>query len=119
MQKYNELQELLDNADYLVEASSNTVHHLWDKWENVIEFKQACGGFGKNIGDFGGYPVFLSIMYYEIGGKVVVFWEATSMVVNHHMIDAYFKENTKAKYGCADNFHCTIHEIQRSLEGSK
>jgi hypothetical protein len=50
-------------------------------------------GYGKQIGQLDGRPVFISLSFTSFDGHVVCFYEATSVVVDWAMIDDWIEQN--------------------------
>jgi hypothetical protein len=57
------------------------------------EWKENLSGYGKTVGELAGMPVFISLMTQKIDGKTILFYYATSVVVDHRLIDAWLEAN--------------------------
>ena len=105
---FESAEHMLGNADYVIEASSDAKSRLWVKWNEEVEWVGCSGGFGKTVshlqkGDKK-FPVFISLMSATIQGKVFVFWEATSMLVDHYAIQEYIEKTAYNRYNPCRNY---------------
>ena len=101
----------MDQVVYFVEATSFEQHSLWKTYHEKIEYEQIYDFFGDAIGEFGGQPIFVTFSFVKINGKLICFYDATSNVVNHQMVESYIKEKYKGisltdanNFGTALNF---------------
>lgn len=78
---------------YLVEATSFEQLTLWQQWHEKVEWKEHPQGKAPTVGLLDGRPVVLCFFYAHLSGAKVMFWYATSQVVDYLMIDDYLKEN--------------------------
>lgn len=135
------VEQLLDKATFIVEASSFEQLMLWqqhargsifsvvDKNHNLafeqLSWEQSGGGSLVTVGYHCRQPVCISLSWCRIDGQIIMFWEPTSRVVNHEMIEKWLKEHFTRKYdqgtrwaSCdANNFgHClsAIKEANRT-----
>jgi hypothetical protein len=67
----------------------------------------------KRLGRMSRMPVCVSVMWEIIGGKLIAFYESTSTVVDHRMVDKYIRENCE-RTGDVTNFHNVMGEIERA-----
>lgn len=91
---------MLQSTRFVVEGDH---FDLWAKWskdstypsvkEPLEKWEQVMMGRCITIGEFGGFPVVISIAWALINEQLVMFWEPTSMVVHHGMIEEWFKQN--------------------------
>lgn len=90
----------------LVEANDNERTLLWRMHAHdarrsscglgdyiQVAWKQDLKGLIIHVGTFADMPVSLSLSFAELNGKLVAFWDATSAVVNHDMIQEWFADN--------------------------
>ena len=89
--KYEDLKDTF----YLVEANSFETLCHWREFhkDGRYTFEQDGMGFTKHIGKFGGMPVVICLFRYKIDGHWVLFYEATSQVVDHRMINKWLDEH--------------------------
>jgi len=97
-----------------IEANSYERYALYfelKKHGNIVE--QISDGIGIEIGKFHGKSVFVSFLWYKVNGQFVVFYEATSVVVNHDMIKEWFALNMKhiKHFSDAMNSHNVLNSI--------
>lgn len=88
--------EYLDGVVGIVEANSFENMMLWERNRTQIEPKSwvsSGGGYLVTMGEISSMPVCVSILSAMIDGQKILFWHATSKVVDHRLIDAWFKEN--------------------------
>jgi hypothetical protein len=122
--------ELFEGVEFLVEASDYEKQTLWERYyykpfnpEAVVkDWQQVSMGHGITIGHLGDRPVCVSIFYAILDGHKVMFYDATSQVVDHAMIDEWLKHHTLEKvrwdngtrwaHTNAMNFHHCLHYIQ-------
>ncbi len=111
--------EYLEGVDYLVEANSFERMCLYerhsDNWED-----RPLGGPMIIVGSIDGHDcndVCIALLKQQVNGKMICFWEATSVVVHHDMIKEWFKDNAPwlfpdgepSKSTDAMNFHHAIY----------
>lgn len=70
-------------------------HHMKVKWE------QDCLGFWREIGHIAGHPVCISCSFTKLNGKRIVFYNATSMVVDYAMVEEWINKQ------CPEGTHKT------------
>lgn len=89
-------------AVFLVEATSYEQLALWSDWavegarygrpdtaDRRVAWEQLNPGFAAQAGKVGEYPVIVSVQFVRIEGCVVAFYEATSRVVDHEMVEEW------------------------------
>lgn len=116
-------------AVYLVEATDLETHHLWLDWSEESEsrgwgepthprlpWEQIALGYGDTVGEFGGMPVAVSVTFARVLGQVIVFYEATSQVVDHRMVEKWTQTAFPASRGRtnATNFHICVDDLRRA-----
>jgi len=110
----------LKSSIFFVEATSTEQYYLWKEYHERVTWVQDYEGFAETIGHINSRPVVVSYKFAEIFGKRICFYEATSTIVDHTMVEAFIKENYPIKYDNdsrtamtdAMNFHNAIHEAQ-------
>jgi hypothetical protein len=104
---------------YLVEANDFTTIRLWLEWAEEgagegwsspfrrVPWQQIALGYTRIIGELAGMPVAVCVSFARIKGHVAAFYEATSEVVDHRMIEAWLESEFPAARGRTDamNFH--------------
>ena len=123
-------QSQLKRTDYFVEASSFERSTLWRDWakeatnaglssemykDRQVDWQQQSLGYGQSVGELDGRPVYISLNWATINGRQVMFWEPTSVVVDHDMIEEWLKENLPdgIEKSNAENFHNCVLWINR------
>ena len=109
-----------------VEATSFEEHSLWDKWSNqsknsyssAVAWEQLSDGWLPTVGRINDKPVCISLSWNFIDGQPVLFWDATSILVDYDMIHDWLKKMMPQVYVdqvClttdAGNFHIIVHKI--------
>lgn len=90
---------------YHVEATSYERHHLWRDFAHAAEtlppdirpathqrrirWDQIARGFSTIIGRLAAMPVAITITWDKLRDVTIAFWEPTSLVVDHRMIEAW------------------------------
>lgn len=97
-----------------VEATREEEFGVWtrfvDRRDPPLTWKQH-GGYLRTIGYLDGLPVCVSLTFNTVAGHRILFYHATSRVVDHEMvrefIDAILPDEAKARRTDATNFvHC-------------
>ena len=86
-------QEIFAQAALLVEANTFERLCLWKVFANKEKWQQIQMGNGFTIGQLDGRPICVSIWYAYVHDKLVVFWEATSQVVDYVAVDAWLEKS--------------------------
>ena len=105
------MRNKMSQVVYFVEATSFEKYSLWKQYHEKIDWKQESEGFGNTVGEFGGEPIFINFNFAYLYGKLICFYDATSNVVNHQMVESYIKKKYKGisltdanNFGTALNF---------------
>lgn len=114
-------QKLFEKVIYLVEATYEEQHMLWEKYHYHVEPKHKCvkkweqvmSGHMRQIGKVDERPICVSIGYAILNGKKVMFYEGCSELVDHSMIEKWL-ERYQGEAGCcnATNFHHCIQAVE-------
>ena len=86
------------DAAFAVEATHFEFQCLWaenDRRKRVT-WEHVSMGYMHQVGTCAGMPVTVSIMFAILDGVLVAFYDATSMVVDHSMVEAWLKEESVA-----------------------
>ena len=105
-------ENLPQSVDYVVRATHAERYFLWcihaegaakHGWSGPLRrvpWVAITSGNGAHVGhvkiDGEEFPVVLSFLYAKIGSKLVLFYEATSLVVDYRMAEAWLKANVPA-----------------------
>lgn len=104
-----ELEDLLRDAVFVVEASSYERQNLWERFAKEaadlspsssprIDWNDCGHGWVIEVGTLDNRPVVMSIFGSLLNGKPVVFYDVHSQVVDWAQIEAWFKENCWPKW---------------------
>jgi len=88
-----EMTEFLKGVAGVCEATRCEQSHIWERWHERLEWKDNPMGYGETVGHLADMPVHISLTTAVIGGRKILFWHATSQVVDHRMIDKWLNEN--------------------------
>lgn len=77
----------------LIEADSFSQLALWRQYKDDPDGKMdtARSGIGLTIGELDSMPIHVSYFMGTLRSKPVLFWEATSQVVDHRMIEQFHR----------------------------
>jgi len=122
----DQMQNFLSGVVGVVEASSYESMMLWSENHNKLDWKEGRSGFLSTVGFIGTKPVCISVLTPVIGGHKLLFWHATSTVVDYDMIRAWLElavPKTAWNHGRlnqtdAMNFHNVLHEADRMKEAA-
>ena len=113
------IQEILDGTVVIVEANSFERHTLWQNNQNRaldsrLNWESENSGQGMQA-NLHGRPVCFTLWPAWIEGKKIIFWEATSQLVDYKMITDWFDKNLPdiRRYD-ANNFHNAVAQIKQS-----
>lgn len=112
---------------YMVEATHFEHFMLWKENSErqapmvPLRWEQDTLGHIYTIGELAGNPIAVSVEFAVIDGRRVAFYEATSQVVDHRLVEKWIKEQCPAGTQHCDgmNFaHCVAHitGMNRSVE---
>lgn len=114
----------ISDADYVVEATHFEKHCLWGDNEREwrVIWDDVSSGLMHTVGHISvnrkKMPVTVSIFFAVLDGKVVAFYEATSQVVDHRMVEAWLQEESSAYRAgnkCdAMNFHQCLNHVRKA-----
>lgn len=127
------IAEFLEGIVGAVEATSNEGHHLWEYChrKKKMSWEGGSSGYLSTIGHYGDMPVVLSLYVNIVDGHRILFWHATSQVVDHDMIDKWLEKAipASAREGGdpegrinktdATNFFNILHTANRWREAKK
>lgn len=116
---HSSLEDLLKATRFAVEATSFERLALWQKHHETLAWQDRPYGFMVTLGRFGDMPVVLSVTFHVLENHVVMFYEATSQVVDHRMVEAWVDKHVCAKWDQntlrprtdAMNFHLCVHAL--------
>lgn len=121
--------EDLKDTFFVVEATNFECLALWREWHKAIPMKQDSMGFVETIGEVNGKPVCICLTRYNIWDKWVVFYEATSIMVDHDMIRRWLDENVlrhcpkwnggRIAHTDAMNFHHCVDALESATDNER
>jgi hypothetical protein len=90
----DELARFFEGVMGVVETTSYERLCLWqeNKQHRKLPWKDNLMGYIHTVGEIGDMPVCIRLMTSEIDGHTILFFEPTSAVVDHRMIDKFFEE---------------------------
>lgn len=92
-----EMTEFLSGVVGAIEATSFEQHCLWEKYtEYGVSWDQINPGLLERVGELADMPVCISLFKVKIGGETILFYHATSQVVDHRMIRQWLEDNLPA-----------------------
>lgn len=87
------IAEFLKDVVGVVEANSCESMFLWER--HHVQLKKPwvsnLSGYGVTVGELDDHPVHISLLINTVDGKRILFWHATSMVVDYRMIEAWLE----------------------------
>lgn len=125
MKPSDEVAKFLEDVQGMVEATSFEKYCLWKDYHESYQWIEGRAGFGQTVGYFSvdvdgeeeKYPVVISLLIDVVNVKKILFYEATSVIVDWNAIDAWFKKHMPKSAFLADgrlnktdamNFHNII-----------
>jgi hypothetical protein len=127
MFRFNTLEEALPHVRFVVECTSFEALKLWEKYKEEAKWEESLCGFMPQVGELCGRPVHICIRFVKIYGKVVMFYEAISQLVDYLQVDDWliknvfphcgYDEDVGGRYPRTDamNFHNCVHEMKEGL----
>lgn len=91
----------------IVEANSYELHMLWEeneRSENPKSWKQDGGGPLVTVGHLDKMPVCISLFIVRVDSHKVLFFDATSQVVDYRLIDNWMEDNLPESARRKDGF---------------
>lgn len=103
----DEMIRFLDGIVGSVEATHDEKSHLWALYTKELNkrWKENNSGILETVGYLDDRPVCISLSTAVVDGHKILFWHATSQVVDHVLIDEWLKLNTPDNRTNATNFH--------------
>jgi len=84
---------MMSDVKFRCKVSSYSYHSLWKEYSNLVEWGERRSILGITMGTFHRLPVVVSISIVNVAHNKVVFWEPTSTLVDHRIIEAWFEEH--------------------------
>lgn len=125
-----ELKQRLRDTKFVVEATSCECQFLWEWWSEDalyrdsphrrVSWEQLNPGWFETVGHCGDSPICVNVWWNRINGVLVMFWEATSELVDFKIVRAWIEKQcsprwageTRLAHTDANNFHHVLHAIE-------
>jgi len=89
----NHLSELLEGVFGAVEATSFEKLCLWSEYnERKLQWEDSPFGILFKVGEVDSRPVYVSLTTAIVAGKKILFYNATSEIVDYNMIEEWLKD---------------------------
>ena len=102
---------------FRVEATSYEYLSLWNEWKNIVSWEDDRIGQYYVIGELSGFPISVDIRWSRLNGKLVLFYNQTSVVCDHNMLEHWFEKHCPVPKCNAMNFHHCIAAIKEKNNG--
>lgn len=104
-----------DKVKYVVEATCFEDMTLYREWNKKVKWESHTSGTLETVGELNDKPVCFSACWASINGELVLFYHATSVVVDHDMIDKWLEDNcpNKKLKTNAMNFHIVALRVKK------
>jgi len=91
----DEIKKFLEGIVGAVEASSFEELCIWQEYTQELNYswKQNCSGYLEYVGLFHSRPICINLRTSVVNGHKILFWEATSQLVDYKMIDKWMEKN--------------------------
>lgn len=105
-------------TEYAIEATDEEQHVCWERTHETVRWQQ-CNGWivtlaqllvGEDRGHLERMPVTVCLTWHLLDGHLVAFYEASSQVVDHRIVEKYIRGNC-SKHTNATNFHICMHDL--------
>lgn len=109
----------MERCGYAVEATDYERTALWSMFHERVRWECDSRGRLVTIGELAGRPVAVCLTWATIEGRRVVFYETTSRVVDHDLVERWVREHAltaRAERTDASNFHNIVHAIRDANE---
>lgn len=129
----DKFEKLLKETEYVVEATSAETFFLWERHaadHKMFEtpypkckWEQLPTGYAETIGTVKGHPVCVCCMWNRIDGHLVMFYEVTSRMVDHDMVEKWLEKKCNPQWqGCraycdANNFGHVLQFVKDAVCG--
>lgn len=110
-----------DSTEYMVEATSFEKYALWKMYSNealyknkhnVIKWEQGSGRM-YTLGELDGRPITVCFFWDKLNGHNICFYEATSQVVDHELVEEWLDKFCPKPRTDANNFHNVYHLVTK------
>lgn len=88
------VRRFLNGVSGAIEATDVERHGLMEKYTRYgVTWKSNTGGLLTSVGALGDMPVCISLNKAKIDGQSIIFYHATSQVVDHRMVRKWLEDN--------------------------
>jgi uncharacterized protein YkvS len=91
-----QMTKFLEGVEGVVEANGNEKLNIWESYRenyNEKDWVSNNGGILETVGYLDERPICISLYVDTIKGKKILFWHATSQLVDHLLIDKWLDLN--------------------------
>jgi hypothetical protein len=89
----DQIKKFLKDVRGAVEATSYEELRICQEYKQEYSWEQNLCGYLETVGFLGKMPICISLRTSVVNGHKILFWDATSQVVDHKKIDKWFKKN--------------------------
>lgn len=112
-------EKMFKETMFVIEATSFEQQTLWEQFEGKMAWVHISEGRSFTVGKLAGFPVCVRVSWARLNSQLVMFYDATSRVVDHEMVETFLKSKcnpkwdngTRTSYTDANNFHHAIQAI--------
>src|SRR6218665_1693649 len=86
----SQMLKFLDGVVGVIEANSNEHSHIWERFTNMhgkAAWDSDNSGLLETVGYLDERPICISLRTAKLKGAKILFWHATSQLVDHKLID--------------------------------
>lgn len=103
-----EMEEFLKDVVGICEATHFEKQCLWQTYHKCLawSWQENSLGYLKTVGMIDEHPTVMSLFTATVDGEKILFWHATSQVVDYRLIDSWFERMLPdIKKADANNFN--------------
>lgn len=91
----DEMVKFLDGVVCIIEANTNEYVYIWEQNKEHVGYNwiEINSGILEYVGFLDDRPICISLRKAIINGDLILFWYATSQVIDYKMIDEWFALN--------------------------
>ena len=110
---YMKVDPRFKNTEFVVEADDFAIQTLWTKFSTQYNWEQDCKGLMETVGYLNNHPVCVNFRWAKINEHLILFYNPTSQIVDHHMVDEWLKKYCNpGRHTDANNFHQVISYVR-------
>lgn len=108
-----------DKVVFVVEADDYAQQKLWEDWHKKLSWEPSTRGEMIQIGSILDRPIVITLFVHTLQGHKVLFYNATSQLVDHQMVEEWLEKHcnpkwdngTRRAHTDANNFHHVINHL--------